>query len=315
MKLFSATFALLASSQGCMNAVSALSSNAEESPQILSDTSPVCSGTSGRTATCEVELDVPASCVSSEGSDCPIVFFLHGAGGNNEWFGKTSGVHSAGFIGVYPQGEDGWNTGPKNSNDCDWDNFACTEDPDEGAFFAGIIAEVRSQGATGNIYVIGNSNGAALANRLAVNAGTDLPIAGIVAKVTGLLESPPRSGPGELNYNQPSEDKPKVSVLNIMGTMDNLIPYEGGSSGVFGGNTNFQLMSALGSMEAWATHNGCNTAPDVTEGLSSDQGSGATFYEYKNCSEGIIVEHYAIVGGTSYFIHDSYLIKHNFLYL
>ena len=111
-------------------------------------------------------------------SACPVVFFFHGAGGTNDWFGRTSGVHAEGVIGVYPQGEDGWNTGPKESNDCDWDDFACTDDADEGAFVASIIAELRNLGASGNVYLIGNSNGAALSMRLASNAGDDLPIKG-----------------------------------------------------------------------------------------------------------------------------------------
>lgn len=92
--------------------------------------------------------------------------------------------------------------GPKDGNQCTWDDYACTSDPDEGAFIAMIIAELRNLGANGNIYLIGNSNGAALSHKLASNAGDDLPIKGIVTKVTQLLASPPRSGPGELNYNQ-----------------------------------------------------------------------------------------------------------------
>mmetsp|Transcript_3261 Transcript_3261/g.5007 ORF Transcript_3261/g.5007 Transcript_3261/m.5007 type:complete len:522 (+) Transcript_3261:218-1783(+) len=272
---------------------SALTSNANESPQIMSD---VCSN-SGNRPNCEVELDVPASCVSGGQSDCPIVFFLHGAGGTNNGFAKRSGVHTAGYIGIYPQGEGGWNTGPKTTNVCTWEDFECTEDPDEGAFIANIISKVRLEGANGNVYVIGNSNGAALAMRLASNAGTELPIKGIVTKVTQLLASPERSGPGVLNYNQPFSTSPKVSVLNIMGTGDGLIPYTGGSSGVFNGDSTFQLMDALDSMIVWAEHNGCSAVPEVTTGLSSDKGTGATFYDYKGCDEGTIVEHYAILEG------------------
>jgi len=294
MKLILANLALIAFHP---QATSALSSNVEQAPQVLSKTTNVCLN-SGNRPSCEVELDVPESCVVDGKSDCPVVFFLHGSGGTNNWFGRTSGVHQAGYIGIYPQGEGGWNTGPKSTNECSWDVFDCEEDPDESGFIANIISEVRNQGANGNVYVIGNSNGAALAMRLASNAGEELPIKGIVTKVTQLLSSPERSGPGGgLNYNQPSSLTPKVSVLNVMGTADNLIPYTGGTSSVFGGDLNFQLMDALDSMKTWAGHNGCNTQPEVTEGLSSDQGTGATFYEYKDCADGTIVEHYAILGG------------------
>eukprot|EP00571_Detonula_confervacea_P013260 CAMPEP_0172299846 /NCGR_PEP_ID=MMETSP1058-20130122/2041_1 /TAXON_ID=83371 /ORGANISM="Detonula confervacea, Strain CCMP 353" /LENGTH=529 /DNA_ID=CAMNT_0013009417 /DNA_START=14 /DNA_END=1603 /DNA_ORIENTATION=- len=314
MKLPSLAILLLAalSSNGCIKTTNALVSNPQELPQLLSDT--VCSSAQGRTASCEVELDVPASCItntnnasssssSSSSSDCPIVFFFHGAGGTNDWFARTSGVHSQNAIGVYPQGENGWNTGPKDSNTCSWDDYGCTSDPDEGAFIAGIISELRNLGANGNIYLIGNSNGAALSMRLASNAGDDLPIKGVVTKVTQLLAQPPRSGPGDLNYNQPGSGGPKVSILNIMGTSDMVIPYEGGTSSVFGGDVSFQLMSALESMATWASHNECGadgTPPIISDGVhystNADPNGVATFYEYQGCPEGVIMEHYALHG-------------------
>ncbi len=152
----------------------------------------------------------------------------------------------------------------------------------------------------GNIYASGNSNGAALAHRLAANGGTELPIKGIIVTVTQLLSSPLRSGPGTLNYNQPSSSRgnPAVSILSIMGTADPLIPYSGGSSGVFGGDTSFQLMPALTSMSTWATHNGCSGTYTNTQ-FSSNQGDGtATKYDYSaGCPSGILVEHYAVNGG------------------
>uniref|UniRef100_A0A7S3QAT6 Feruloyl esterase n=2 Tax=Chaetoceros debilis TaxID=122233 RepID=A0A7S3QAT6_9STRA len=277
----------------------ALEGNSEGQPQSLTDT--ICAGRPR--SQCDVELDVPSACATTGNvfiPSCPIVFFLHGAGGNNDNFKNRSGVHEAGYIGVYPQGEAGWNTGPKNSNNCDWTDYSCTTDPDEGDLVKAIIAEIRSQGGTGNVYVSGTSNGAALAHRLAANGGTELPIKGIIATVTQLLSSPPRSGPGTLNYNQPSSSRgnPAVSILSIMGTDDDLIPYEGGSSGVFGGDDSFQLMPALTSMSTWATHNGCSGSYTNSE-FSSDQGDNtATLYDYSaGCPPGVLVEHYAVNGG------------------
>lgn len=192
-----------------------------------------------------------------------------------------------------PNGEGGWSTGPKSSDTCQWDDFQCTTDPDEGDFIASIIQEVRDRGANGNIYAIGNSNGAALAHRLASNADSSLPIKGIVAKVTQLLKSPERSGPGTLNYNQPSSVRGshKVSVLSIMGTEDGLIPYEGGSSSVFSGNDNFQLMSAMESMNTWAIHNGCSGEYEISSHVSDQGDLTATKYTYGSCPGDVIVEH------------------------
>jgi poly(3-hydroxybutyrate) depolymerase len=276
----------------------ALESNSPEVPQSLTDT--ICANRP-RTR-CEVELDVPEACATtsnvSDDPSCPIVFFLHGSGGTNNWYARTTDVHEAGYIGVYPQGEGGWNTDPKTTNTCDWSEYDCTTDPDEGDYIASIIAEIRAKGGSGNVYAIGNSNGAALAHRLAANAGSELPIKGIVVKVTQLLASPNRSGPGGLNYNQPSADRgsPAVSVLSLLGTDDDLIPYDGGSSIVFNGDTSFQLMSALNSMETWAAHNGCDGSLPVSSEHSTDQGTfTATKYDYSSgCPSGVYVEHYAI---------------------
>ena len=54
-------------------------------------------------AQCEVRVDVPNACVGK--STCPIVFRLHGSGGNNDNMPNSVGrsVHKYDFIGVYPQ--------------------------------------------------------------------------------------------------------------------------------------------------------------------------------------------------------------------
>ena len=147
----------LASICFCWSAGAALQANLPQQPQSLTDT--ICAGRPR--SSCEVELDVPAACATTDGTDpsCPIVFFLHGSGGTNDGFSRNSGVHDANMIGVYPQGEAGWNTGPKKSNNCHWSDYSCTTDPDEGDFIAHIISEIRSMGGTGNIYAKGNSNG------------------------------------------------------------------------------------------------------------------------------------------------------------
>eukprot|EP00978_Attheya_sp_CCMP212_P049568 scaffold683521_cov67-Attheya_sp.AAC.1 len=113
MKFIMYTSFLVLNLSGRHLLVSALSSNEKNSPQ---DISHLCTNAAGRTSKrCKVELDVPSACVSggSQQSECPVVFFIHGAGGNINILPAKSDVHAAGVIGVYPQGEDGWNTGPE----------------------------------------------------------------------------------------------------------------------------------------------------------------------------------------------------------
>ena len=154
-------------------------------PTELSSISEVCAN---RSSTCSVLLDVPEACAGVS-SDCPVAIFFHGHGGSNKGFphsGAGQGVHKHGFIGIYPQGEiyngrSGWNDGSMDGNTCDWNDFSCQDDPNDGLFAAAIIAEAKQLGAKGNIYLWGGSNGANEAQILAANACDDLPIAGISA--------------------------------------------------------------------------------------------------------------------------------------
>merc|ERR1712232_1303099 len=95
---------------------------------------------------------------------------------------------------------------------------------------------------------------------------------------------------------QPRESTSSVSVLTICGTADGLIPYDGGSSPVFGGDDNFQLMSNDNSNKVWANHNKCSLDPTMVT-VSSSMGSHAIHYTYENCDACKHVEHYMVVGG------------------
>ena len=136
-------------------------------------------------STCTVLLDVPSVCASAA---CSILFCLHGFGGSNQRYVDLCGqqIHKRGWLGVYPQGDPlavrpdgslvpGWNDGqavdPQHTLlRCNYDDFNCTLDPNEGVFFSKIIAMLRAAGAAPRVYVFGQSNGADLAQRLAVNA-------------------------------------------------------------------------------------------------------------------------------------------------
>lgn len=272
----------------------ALEFNAFRSPQIL-DQAGLCDS---RGPTCEVQLDVPEACLNPDAtSDCPIIIFLHDELVTHESFKFTSGVHKQRMIGVYPRSDcTGWNTKPLSCNLCSVENFNCETDPNEPLFFIKIIRELRVLDAKGNIYLSGNTNGGSLAHKLAVNAGPDLPISGIMTTAMQLLQSPIQSGPGPFNYNQPIPGNPPVSVLSIHGTDDRLIPYFGGFSIYFEDNNAFSLMSNSDSNLAWAAHNGCNLIP-TKRSISSTLGSLANVYEYENCVEGVTVKHYEIVNG------------------
>ena len=80
-----------------------------------------------RSQKCNVLLDVPSVCAGST-STCPVIFCLHGHGGGNGFAKKwcSPSVHTHGFVGVYPHGDDcggkpGWNDGMGVR--CKYDDF------------------------------------------------------------------------------------------------------------------------------------------------------------------------------------------------
>jgi poly(3-hydroxybutyrate) depolymerase len=290
------------------SARAALPDNAAGSPTSIA--SSVCGG---RSSNCAVDLDVPSAC--TDGS-CPIIFFLHGRGGTGEqraWSGASDMCHAEGFICIFPTGEsydgrNGWNDGDEDSNTCAWDQFDCTSDPNDTQFFADIVAHLKSMGWTqGRVYFYGSSNGAGASQRAASNSGTDLPVAGIVAVITQLLEAPAQSGPTKdqsnpLNYNRPHAGSAQVAQLNIMGEVDPMIRYDGGSR--FGSSV-FTLASVPASNQAWAAHNGCSNPTQepastrVTAALGQDATpTVALRHTFTGCPATAPVEYYQVLGAS-----------------
>ena len=249
--------------------VAALPPNEQGHPQNFSHAT-LCAN---RSSLCVVLLDVPPACTSGA---CPILFCLHGFGGSNLRYPDLCGLqtHKSGWIGVYPQGDplaknpddslvSGWNDGQAVNPAttllrCKYDDFNCDLDPNDGTFVAKIIATLREAGVSGRVYVFGQSNGADLAQRLAVNADKfALPIAGIAPQSSQLNNAPPRSAAGPYNLMQPRAGGPPVAQLSIHGTADNAIFYDGGSK--FGSDI-FTLFPEPASDAVWKRHNGCSGA-------------------------------------------------------
>jgi len=281
---------------------SSLVSNVRGSPQELRDL--VCSG---RDRDCSVLLDVPEGCAGSS-STCPIAMFLHQHGARNTQFpNQRPGVFDYDMIGVYPQGAvvDGsscWNDGFSCKNKCAWDDYACTQDPNDPEFIVGIISTLRALGAKGRIYAYGKSNGANEVQILAANAVANpakLPLAGIAANSGQLLAYPTRSGPAPMNYNQPCAGTQPcrggvaIAQLSIHGTADGGIPFNGGTRGPVK-----ILESEEASNAIWAAQNGCSTnSPRETNvpatGKPVDK-TTATHFVY-NCPSTAPVELYKVL--------------------
>jgi len=238
-----------------------------------------------------------------------MVFFFHGHGGSNRMFPhQTPGVFDYNFIGIYPQGElyngrSGWNDGSMDGNQCAWNDYSCTLDPNDATFVVNLISTMRTLGASGRVYAYGSSNGANEVQILAANAVVNpvpLPIAGIAANSGQLLAKPTRSGPAPYDYNQPcAGTQPctgggKVAQLSIHGTADGTIHYDGGSRL---GSDVFILAAEEDSDATWATQNGCGSAPMQTNVTANGRPVGdttATHFVYPGCPATAPVELYKV---------------------
>ena len=193
----------------------------------------------------------------------PVVFALHGSGGSAQTFTGQLGhwVNAGEFVGVYPQGHrNTWNLGPELST------------ADDLLFINLIMAQLAGYGQLdmGRVFAIGFSNGAGMAHHIAVHTDHFLAIAAVV---TPLLVG-----------HEPQEDTPAVSILQILGMLDPLIPYDGGS-GVLG----HVFHGGEESAGIWALHNGCHPQPDSI--LTDD---GNIRLEYSGWSGQVRVVHYGV---------------------
>ena len=168
-----------------------------------------------------------------------------------------------GFIVVYPQGlNNSWNAGSccgHNSND-------------DVGFIRELIDRLVSGGHVDpkRVFVTGMSNGGAMAHRLACELSDR--IAG-VASVSGALVT------DACNLSRP------ISVLEMHGTADSLVPFEGGFTAGLG-----HFPSTISFMTRWATLDGCASTPTVTQ-------SGITqISTWSGCRAGTLVVLEAVMG-------------------
>lgn len=264
--------------------------NEEGSPSTLCSEQ-VCSLWSDRgTAACKILMEVPTTCAGK--SNCPIIFFFHGAGGKNTMWAPQVGpdIHDGvnSFIGIYPQGVDSqWNTGSQSGD---------VASADDVKFVLSIMDDILSKyyGWRGSFFGCGHSNGAALVNKLAANG---VGFHGLATAATQLIKSPESSndpvGSDYLYNTIPNSSAKLVPMLSMHGDSDGTIPYDGGE--LFGGP--YVLYSEGESQDIYAELNGCTedqTYSETTVDAVTDKGvtSTATKYEYP-CD----VIGYKVVGG------------------
>ena len=197
----------------------------------------------GTTSEREVLIHAPRSIDSSD--RYPVLLALHGNGGRHRDFLRELQpfINRGSFVGVYPQGyRRSWNLGEEAST------------ADDVTFVTAVIQELAryKQLDTDTMFAMGVSNGAGMAHKLAIETDHFLAIAAIVTQLTAL--------------NLPGDETPAVSVLQVSGDRDPIIPYDGGDS-----PTGHLFLPAEISSQIWARHNGIKSPPEVSETADGNQ--------------------------------------------
>lgn len=196
-----------------------------------------------------------------EAARLPVVIFLPGTGGTAEWSADETRLPpfaaANGFLLVvpealcpYPDQVPKFLSNPPRWND---GSHAASEElqtsADDVGFLAAVIADVlaRTSADPHRVYLTGFSNGAGMTFRFAAER-SDLVAA--IAPIAGHA------------WDTPKPRRP-VPTLYVVGTLDPLVPYRGGSVELPWGNKLHARPPVLTTLERWADANACRRLSQV----------------------------------------------------
>ena len=243
-----------------------------------------------------VTVHVPDSYDANQ--PAPLLLFLHGYTGSGEgeaaYWKVGPAADARGFVGAYPDGTvDGQGNPFWNATDasCDFER----DGVDDVRYLMGVIAEIEAELAIDpkRIYVFGYSCGGFMAYRLACEE------AGVVAAIASLAGA---------TYADPADCAPDepVSVVEIHGTADEIVLYEGGDLSDWDPSGSPRpYPGAETTAGTWAAYDGCDEAStpveanvDVDVGLASATGPAeASVAEWQGCTSGAAVQLWTVPGG------------------
>lgn len=187
--------------------------------------------------------------IHPEGDACGLFFFLHGStqSGNvarrftDETFDRFA---AKGFIVIYPDGvarhwNDGRATLPEKTRALGTDDVR---------FISSIIDQHQVDG--GQLYFAGYSNGGQMVLRLLHELGRKIDGAAVIAATQ------PRAD----NFLSDPAAYAATPLLFMHGTLDKLVPFDGGQAGSSAEKSRGQVMGFKESLEYYAGKNGCNFA-------------------------------------------------------
>jgi polyhydroxybutyrate depolymerase len=201
------------------------------------------------------------------GRRAPVVLAFHGAGGSGPFMADYSGLSPLAdhdhFIVVYPSAAGRRHFWTLNGRD--------SRDPDDVAFISSLLDVLPSRACvdTKRIYATGVSNGGGFTARIGCVLSWRLAA---IAPVAG----------GYRSLDPCAPDRP-VSVLEIHGTADPVVPYDGKPPDYAGSVPRF--------LDGWAGRNKCTTpAAPVFVAPHTER------FDWPSCADGTEVLHFRLSG-------------------
>lgn len=279
------------SSSGSSGASRSASTAAGSSGGSTSLAAPTTTASASTTTTVDLTTarpyDVVVPTSYAEGTPTPLVLLLHGYGATgavqNVYFGLEPIAKSRGLLYVHPDGTKN-TVGKQFWNATD----ACCAGPnptvDDDAYLMQIIDQVSAKYTVDpkRIYLVGHSNGGFMSYRMACKHADR--IAAIVSLAGETYADPKQCTPSE-----------PVSVMQVQGTGDDTIHYDGGD---IGGR---KYPGALDTVAQWAELDGCaSPRADIAgtlDTITNVEGPDTTASSYGECERGTGVSLWTIKGG------------------
>ena len=250
-------------------------------------TSPASSGAAASDPTAGRPYDVFVPSTYNGSSALPLVMSLHGYTSSgalqDRYFNLQPLAEERGFFYIHPDGTKDvagnrfWNA---TDSCCDLRSTGI----DDVAYLTAIIDQASQKYRVDpkRVYVVGHSNGGFMSYRMACDRSDR--IAAIVSLAGSTFADTKRC-----NAAQP------VSVLQVHGTSDGVIPYRGGQI------QGHPFPAAEQTVSTWATIDGCSATPSVsatTRDLDTRlEGAESTASTFSNCEKGTSVDLWTINGG------------------
>ena len=228
------------------------------------------------------ELHVPAAYKGDQA--VPLVVALHGRGGTGHvivgltHFDSVADAH--GFLVVYPDGlSASWADG-RGATTSDTDGI------DDIKFLSELIRKLARDYKIDSlrVFVTGYSNGGFMSQRVACELSSQVAAVGVVAATMG-----------EITASHCHPERP-VSVMLIQGTLDPLVPIQGGPMGPNGSRG--MILSLQDAAKKWIGLDGCDSKPEIAT-LQDKAGDGTTIRReaFAGCKGGAEVIVYTLEGG------------------